>query len=222
MSNIQKAISQNEAAVIAAVLDALPMRFEQSRIVQKGKEAQIREKERENGTERKIEITDPEKQIEIVNGEIEVKEMAGAKAGGVAARIIIEVGYYVKTKKLGRLYTPDTTFTIGKNERMPDVSFITAKRIPKKGEPSKKWSFAPDLAVEVVSPTDSVKKVRDRLQEYFAAGVKEVWVVEPEISLLSVYHEPLKPTAILTKEDELTSEEIFPGFRLKLSEIFID
>lgn len=222
MNTVQDVISQNQAELAALVLEAMPEVFVQSRVVPKDKETELREKERANGVKKAVEIIDPEKQIEIVNGDIEIKEMAGAKAGGVAARIIIEVGYYVKTKKLGRLYTPDTTFTIGKNQRMPDVSFVSAKRIPKKGEPSKKWNFAPDLAVEVVSPTDSVKKVRDRLQEYFSAGVKEVWVVEPEISLLSVYHEPLKPTAILTKEDELISKEIFPGFRLKLSEIFID
>ena len=221
MSSIQEAISQNEAAVIAAVIEALPMRLEQVQIIPKDKETEIRQKERQNGIKRKIEIIDPEKQIEIADGKVEIKEMAGAKSGGVAARIIIEVGVYVKANKLGRLYTPDTTFSMGDNQRMPDVSFVAAKRIPKKGEPLGKWNLAPDLAVEVVSPSDSVKKVRGRLTEFFAADVREVWIVEPEIGLLTVYHEPLKPTSILTKGDNLTSQ-VLPGFSLQLTEIFID
>lgn len=223
MSSIRETISENEAAVIAAVIDALPIRLAQSQIVPKDKEAEMRAKERENGAvEKKIEIIDPEKQIEIVDGKIEIKEMAGAKSGGVAARIIIEVGSYVKANKLGRVYTPDTTFTIGENQRMPDVSFVAAKRIPKKGEPLKKWSFAPDLAVEVISPSDPLSKIRGKLQEYFAAGIREVWIVEPAVNLLSVYHEPLKPAAIFTKDDELTDSAVLPDFRLDLKEIFID
>ena len=221
MSSIQEAISQNEAAVIAAVIEALPIRLEQVQIIPKDKETEIRQKERENGIVKRIEIIDPEKQIEIAGGKVEIKEMAGAKSGGVAARIIIEVGVYVKANKLGRLYTPDTTFSIGGNQRMPDVSFVAARRIPKKGEPLGKWNLAPDLAVEIILPSDSVKKVRGRLTEFFAAGVREVWIVEPEIGLLTVYHEPLKPTLILTKTDDLTSQ-VLPGFSLQLTEIFID
>lgn len=222
MSSIREAINQNEAAVIAAVIEALPIRLEQVQIIPKDKEIEIRQKERANGVKKKIEIVDPEKQIEIANGKVEIKEMAGAKSGGVAARIIIEVGVYVKANKLGRLYTPDTTFSMGDNQRMPDVSFVAAARIPKKGEPLGKWNLAPDLAVEVVSPTDSVKKIRGRLNEFFAANVKEVWIVEPEVGILSVYHEPLRPTTILTKTDELTDSQVLPNFILQLTEIFID
>ena len=222
MSSIRETISENEAEVIAAVIDLLPIRLAQSRIIPRDKDAEMRRKERENGIERRIEIIDPEKQIEIVDGKIEVKEMAGAKSGGVAARLIVEIGSYVKANKLGRVYTPDTTFTIGENQRMPDVSFVSAERIPKKGEPLKKWSFAPDLAVEVVSPTDSLNKIRAKLQEYFDAGIKEAWIVEPAVNVLSVYHEPLKPTRIFTKDDELIDSRVLPDFRLDLNEIFID
>jgi Uma2 family endonuclease len=222
MNAVQEVIRQNKAELMSLVLEALPEVFVQNQVVPKDKETELREKERRNGVTKKIELIDPEKQIEIANGEVELKEMAGAKAGGVAARIIIEVGYYLKTNKLGRVYTPDTTFTIGKNQRMPDVSFVSAKRIPKRGEPSGKWKIAPDLAVEVVSPTDSVKKVRGRLSEFFAAGIKEVWIVEPEVGVLSLYHEPIKPTTIFTKKDVLTGSIILPEFNLELSDIFID
>lgn len=225
MNALEQAISENEAAVIAAVLDALPVKFAQSRIVEKDKEVQMLENELENPCfeeEIQTEIIDPEKQIEIVDGKIEVKEMAGAKSGGIAARIIVEVGIHVKANKLGRLYTPDTTFVFGANNRMPDVSFVSAARIPADGEPVGKWNFAPDLAVEVVSPTDSVKKIRGRLDNFFAADVAEVWIVEPEVGVLSVYHEPLKPTQILTKNETLIGSLVLPDFELDLNQIFID
>lgn len=222
MNSIQEAISQNEAAVIAAVLDALPVRLAHFQVIPKDKEEILLERERKEEIERQIPIIDPEKQIEIADGKIEVKEMAGAKSGGTAVRLIIEIGVYVEANKLGRVYGPDTTFTFGKNERMPDVSFVPAKKIPKKGEPLGKWKFAPDLAVEVVSPSDPLKKIRGRLEEFFAAGVKEVWIVEPEVRILSVYHDPLKPTAVFTKGEEMTGSIVLPDFRLQLSEIFID
>ena len=225
MNALEQAISENEVAVITAVLDALPLKLAQSRIVEKDKEEQMREKERQNGSfeeEIQIELIDPEKQIEIVDGKIEVKEMAGAKSGGIAARILGELYFHVKASKLGRLYTPDTTFAIGENQRMPDVSFVSATRIPADGEPFGKWNFAPDLAVEVVSPSDPLDKVRGKIVDFFAAGVREVWLVEPKINLFSVYHEPVKPTQILTKNDKLIGSIVLPDFELDLNDIFVD
>ena len=166
-------------------------------------------------------IIDPDKQIEYVDGSPEVKEMAGAKHSGVGTRLIIEMGIYIKANNLGRIYGPDATFAIGNNERIPDISFVSASRIPPEGEPLKGWNFAPDLAVEIVSPNDLYVKVHNKIREYFAAGVKEVWLVSPEEKTVTVYSSP-KEDKVLTQEDVLTSEELLPGFNCPLSEIFID
>ena len=166
-------------------------------------------------------LIDCEKQTEIVNGKEEIKEMSGAKAGGIATRLAVEIGFFLKTNKIGRVYGADTMFTIGKNDRMPDVSFVANEKIPKKGEPLTKWKFAPDLAIEVISPNDVYDKVFDKLNEYFAANVKEVWLVEPRFERVRVYNSP-EESKTFYKTDEIKCKEILPDFTLNLSDIFID
>ena len=166
-------------------------------------------------------LIDAEKQVEIVNGEEIIKEMAGAKHSGVGTRLIIKLGIYLESNPIGRVYGADATFTIGENDRLPDVSFISNDKIPANGEPLKKWLFAPDIAVEVVSPTDFYQDVLDKIDEYFDAEVKQVWIINPEKDDFAIFTAP-KTTKYLSKDEVLTCEEILPGFRLKLSDIFID
>ncbi len=161
---------------------------------------------------------DPDKQYEIVNGQPEEKEMPGARHGGVCGRLAIELGIYLKTNKLGELY-PETNFQIGGNERIPDLAFVSAARIPPEGEPETKWLLAPDLAVEVISPSDLYEKVYAKAMEYLAAGVKQVWLVSPEHHTITVYRSATDITAF-PGESELVSEDLLPGFRCPLREIF--
>ena len=160
------------------------------------------------------------KDYEYVNGKLEKKNMPNAKHSGIAGRLIIELGVYLKKQKIGRVY-PEAHFQIGEDKRVPDVAFVSADRIPPTGEPEKFWSFAPDLAVEIVSPTDFYQDVLDKIDEYFQAKVKQVWLINPEKENLTIYFS-FDETKVLSKNDELTCEEILPNFRLKLSEIFID
>lgn len=162
-----------------------------------------------------------EKQIEIVNGKEIIKEIASAKHSGVRTRLIIKLGVFLESNPIGRVYGADAAFTIGENDRIPDVSFVSIDKIPADGEPLKKWSFAPDLAVEVISPTDIYLEVAEKTYEYFEAGVRQVWLINSKFDNVTIYYSPTK-TKILTSQDELTCEEILPGFRLKLSDIFID
>jgi Uma2 family endonuclease len=80
----------------------------------------------------------------------------------------------VEAQRPGGVYGPDTSFQIGSNERLPDIAFVAADRIPPEGEPEGMWPFAPDLAVEILSPTDLHEKVSGTIREYFAAGVRQV------------------------------------------------
>lgn len=164
-------------------------------------------------------VFNPEKEYEVVDGQPEEKVMGGARHGGVGARLIIELGMHVKTHRLGGVYGPDTTFQIGKNERLPDVSFVSAERIPEDGEPEGIWPIAPDLAVEIISPTDLYEKVNGKVKEYFAAGVRQVWVISPEHKTVAIYRSPTQ-VIILSEEDELISDDIVPGFRCRIKELF--
>ncbi len=161
------------------------------------------------------------KGYEFVNGKLEKKEMPTAKHSGIATRLSAEIWFYLKKNKIGRVYGDNTIFQIGANKRIPDVSFVSAEKIPLAGEPFDIWNFAPDLAIEVISPSERHNKVEQKIREYFAAGVKQVWKIVPEFKTLTIYFS-MTETKILTEDDAITCEEILPGFSLKLSDIFID
>jgi Uma2 family endonuclease len=162
---------------------------------------------------------DTEREYEIVNGIPEEKPMAGARHGNVIARLIIKLGNYIEARDLGELYSPDTTFMIGRNQRLPDIGFVFANRIPEEGQPSGMWEIPPDLAVEVISPNDVYVKVTRKVDEYLEAGVKQVWLVAPERKSITIYRSPFDVT-VFQDDMELVSEDLFPGFRCPLSEIF--
>jgi len=161
---------------------------------------------------------DDDLDYEIVDGEKEVK-MAGARHGEICAQITGELIGYLKGNKTGRAYSSNTTFQIGQNERMPDVAFVSAARIPEEGAPSSKWEIAPDLAVEVISPNDIWEKVNDKVREYFAAGVRQVWLVSQNAEQVVVYDSPTQ-IKVVTAAEDLTSEALLPGFKCRVADLF--
>jgi Uma2 family endonuclease len=161
---------------------------------------------------------DSDKLYEIVDGQPEEKEMPGAKHSGICGRLAMELGVYLKANQLGGFYV-EGSFQIGANERIPDLAFVSAARIPPEGEPDTKWPMPPDLAVEVISPNDLYEKVYAKVMEYLAAGVKQVWLVSPEHHTVTIYRSATNLTAF-AGDDELVSEDLFPGFRCPLREIF--
>jgi len=161
---------------------------------------------------------DPDKLYEIVDGQPEEKEMPGARHSGICARLTIKLGMYHTANQLGELYV-EGSFQIGENERIPDLAFVSAARIPPEGEPDTKWPMPPDLAVEVISPNDLYERVYAKVMEYLAAGVKQVWLVSPEHYTVTIYRSATNITAF-SGDSELVSEDLFPGFRCLLREIF--
>jgi Uma2 family endonuclease len=106
-------------------------------------------------------------------------------------------------------------------ERRPDVAFVSFerwardRRVPR----TRAWAVAPDLAIEIVSPTNTADEIAEKLKDYFQVGVRNVWVVYPRQSKVYVY---TSPTAIrvLALGDELDGGDVLPGFRLPLHKIF--
>jgi Uma2 family endonuclease len=161
----------------------------------------------------------PDKEYEIVAGQPEEKTMGGARHSGVGVRLIVRLASHVETHQLGGIYGPDATFQIGENQRIPDVAFVAASRFPAEGEPESIWPMPPDLAVEIISPYDLYEKVISKVEEYLVHGVRQVWLISPEHKTLTIYASPTQ-TTILTEADELVSEELFPGFRCRIADLF--
>lgn len=162
---------------------------------------------------------DPELEYEIVNGKPEVKEMASMRHGGTIMRLGARLQIHVETNDLGSIYSPDTTFMIGQNQRLPDLAFVSNERMPEEGEVDGIAPIAPDLAIEVISPNDVLEKVTSKIEDYFAAGVLQVWLISLRGRTVSIYDSTTKVT-ILTENEELTSQVILPGFGCHISELF--
>jgi Uma2 family endonuclease len=125
--------------------------------------------------------------------------------------------------RLGRVVT-ETLFVIDrarKRKRRPDVAFVSVERWSlNRGVPDGEgWDIIPDLAVEVVSRSNSAEEVGMKIEEYFQAGVTRVWVIYPRLTKIYVYDSPTM-VRILQLGDELDGEAIIPGFRVALSKLF--
>lgn len=166
-----------------------------------------------------LDVVEIDKEQDVITDQAEEKDMAGARHSGIALRLGAKLLAFVEEHNLGGVYGADATFRIGKLNRLPDVSFVATARIPDEGEPVGRWEIPPDLAVEVVSPNDVYERVVGKVAEYFAAGVKQVWLITPEYKTVTVYQSPAQ-SIILFEDEELTSEALLPGFRCPISDLF--
>ena len=108
-------------------------------------------------------------------------------------------------------------------QRRPDVSFVSFQRWPR-GKPvpgTQAWAIVPELAVEIVSPTNGANEVLGKVLDYFACGVQRVWVIYPLYSRVFDYTSATS-VRILTRADHLSGGDVLPGFELPLSELFED
>jgi Uma2 family endonuclease len=82
------------------------------------------------------------------------------------------------------------------------------------------WPGSPDLAVEVLSPSDTVGEVEEKVSEWLAAGTIEVWVISPKLHTVTVYRSP-QDVSVLTETDMLEGGDVLPGFQKPVKEIFV-
>ena len=157
-----------------------------------------------------------ERRFEYIEGDV-VEVVSNSYSSEVAANILIVLGVYVKSKKSGHITGADGGYQVGNDRYMPDVGFISKKRQPE----SSRETFipnAPDLAVEVLSPSDKPRKVRTKIRNYMAAGTV-VWLVDPEEKEIDVCI-PGQPEKTLQIGDTLDGGDVLPGFRLAVKDIF--
>ena len=166
---------------------------------------------------------DAAKFYEVVDGQIVENPPMGARESILASFLLALMGPFARSNRLGRVVT-ETLFLIDrarKLKRRPDVAFVSAKRWSLKREvpDTESWDVVPDLAVEVISKTNSANAVARKIEEYFQAGVSLVWVIYPATSKIYVYDSPTS-VRILQLGDELDGEGVIPGFRVPLSTLF--
>jgi Uma2 family endonuclease len=167
-------------------------------------------------------LPDDGNQYEIVNGEL-VMSNSGAEHGYIAVILSTILYSFVRSQKLGVVLDSSTAFTLKTgNKRSPDVSFIAKERLQGlKKLPRGFWQGSPDLAVEVLSPSNTVEEIHNKIIEYFDNDTKLVWVINPEEEYVLIYHSP-KPDRFLRDQDMLDGEEIIPGFQMAVADLFAE
>ena len=154
---------------------------------------------------------DPELLHEIVDGEWVERESSGAQSSFIARQIFRALDAHVATHGLGQVV----------QKRRPNVAFVSVDRLPP-GQPipaEGDLEFAPDLAIEVLSPKDRDRDVDRKLREYFQAGATRAWVVRPGRRTIAVHRSPTRLYAHEEHEEVDCGPEI-PGRRLRVGSVF--
>ncbi len=156
--------------------------------------------------------------LELVNGEI-VEKMPTEDHGIIAGNIYFVLAQFAHPRKLGRVAVEVRYRYLGDehNARIPDVSFSSAKRpIVKEGSVPE----LPDLAVEVQSPRQSLKELREKAHYFVANGTRLFWLVIPAKQLVEVYTET--DEQVLNADDVLSGGDVLPEFTLAVRDVFRD
>ena len=154
---------------------------------------------------------------EYVKGELVPMPPTSGEHGRISVNLILPLGMHVRENRLGDVYVSETGFRVGERVLMPDIAFLSNEHIP--ADLSKVFPIPPDLAVEVVSPTDALHRVVEKAFAYLEAGTQLVWVLEPRSKTVTVYRSETDIT-LLTRNDTLTGEDVIEGFSCQVAELF--
>jgi len=154
---------------------------------------------------------------EYAKGELVPMSTPTMERGAINSNIHFLLSAHVRQHKLGKIYIAETTFRIGESGRKPDIAFVSQARIPENTRQAS--PVPPDLAIEVVSPTDKVYDVLEKVLEYLDVGTRMVWVIEPIFKTVTVYRSQ-SDIKLLTLNNTLTGEEVVEGFQCIVAEIF--
>lgn len=166
-----------------------------------------------------IKLPDDSHRYELVKGVLLTMSPPGEEHGKVSATIIFLLKSFVQAKELGTVYG-DTGFKLETDPDTvlaPDAAFIGSERA---GTASKGYRFgAPDLAVEVISPSDRRSKVDQKTERWLSLGTRAVWLIRPQSRTVEVVLANGQRT-VFTEKDELVDDVIVRGFRVPVVEIF--
>jgi Uma2 family endonuclease len=164
---------------------------------------------------------EPGWRTELVRGMLVRSPGPGPRHGEVATNIVHLLVSWKRSRGAGKVLSGGTGFVLERGPdtvRSPDVSWIPNSRVPGDRLSDAYLEGAPDLAVEIVSPSNRPGEMKERLASFFAAGCREAWVVDPRRRSVTV-HRADGSVVVLSDGDELSSE-LLPGFRCAVAEFF--
>ncbi len=166
--------------------------------------------------------SETDKRYELVDGIPQEKGPATMENSYIAAKLTAELGAFAKSGKLGIVLESSAVYRMSEgNTRKPDVSFVAKNRLLETRLTMKPFDGAPDLAVEVISPTDIWWEILKKLNQYFASGCQLVWLISPLDQTVLVYRAD-RPSHFLQISDSLDGEDVIPGFAMPVAELFAE
>ncbi len=162
-----------------------------------------------------------DKRFELIDGEIYEVPTASHLHSWIASRIFELLALFVVPRTLGKVYMDGTGYDLPNGDSViPDLSYFTAENaLP----PAAVLTVAPDLAVEVVSPSNTQDVLRKKINGYLESGTRRVWVVYPDAMEVDVHWlqaDGSRANRTFGANDTLTGEDVIPGFSVKIAEIF--
>ena len=158
---------------------------------------------------------------ELVRGELRARPFAGHERGRIAMNVLMNLYAGVEANGLGEVRSA-TGFILESDPdhvRAPDVAFVRQERVDAACDVAGFFPGPPDIAIEVISPSDLYTEVDEKVADYLAAGTLAVIVVNPRRSTVKV-HRPLSDTVELTESDTLEVSDIVPGWQMPVKDMF--
>lgn len=159
---------------------------------------------------------------ELQAGVLVSEPLPGFRHGRVAVRLAGLLDAHVRRRRLGAVVA-DAGFVLARHPdtvRGPDVAFVSHERVESVADPARAFEGPPDLAVEVLSPSNTPAAVHAKVADYLASGARLVWVVDAERETVTVYSGTLLAPRQLSRDDRLDGEDVVPGFRVAVSVLF--
>jgi Uma2 family endonuclease len=165
-------------------------------------------------------LRDDDHRYELWDGELWRMSPTKKRHGRGTTRAALKLGRYLEAHPLGALYIGEVGFRVGPRARLvcPDVAYVSHERDAPVGD-DEFFPYAPDLAIEVLSPDNTLPKVRRKARAYLASGARLVWAVDPRRQTVTVYRPGAEPQ-MLRGEDLLSGEEVLPGFAVRVADLF--
>ena len=159
---------------------------------------------------------------ELVKGVLVEQMVASEEHEYTGSLVVIRVGNFVLSNDLGRVYISNRGYVTGPDSpatsRMPDVSFVSNERLARPDLSGMLYDGAPDLAVEILSDSNTPAEIAQKITEYLNAGGRAVWVIDIDARTLTV-HTAEAPPLVLTAADTVDGADYLPGFTCPVADL---
>jgi Uma2 family endonuclease len=165
-------------------------------------------------------LRDDDHRYELWEGELWRMSPTKKRHGRGTYRITMQLGHYLETNPIGSIYLGEVGFRVGPRRTLlcPDVAYVCSERDTPVDD-DEFFPYAPDIAIEVLSPDNTRPKVRRKARAYLANGGRLVWAIDSRRRTVTVFRPGAEPQ-ILQGDDVLSGEDVLPGLAIRVADLF--